>query len=202
MTLFHVQQPTTSFTLTNLQPGRRYEALVCLPRFNLSTAGLSNTTFLPECGFCSSCFRTEEVSFEFLITDTARLPENGQLVNLTCQVESNVNDTMIEWAAEIFDVEADRARRRRLNNGEIFDAQPIQVTSQRSERTGGSREYLVTSELIISDSIFEEAEFVECRAISMFRNASSAEGAFQPGTSSCRSFDCVTVFRFFYFSRS
>ena len=166
------------FTLSNLTPGRRYEALACLPSFdiaNLTDGPASTSLSLPECGFCSVCFRTADVFFEFMLTESSRLSEG--LVNLTCQIESNV-DFNIEWRVAIFDPETGDIRRERLDAGELFDMEPIEI-SQTSIVIEDGNEVIVTSELIISDSIFE-MENVDCRARSSFMNSQpSMPGAFQ-----------------------
>ena len=182
----------SAFNLMNLRPGTRYEALVCLPRFNISTAELppiSNSTSLPECGFCSVCFRTDNVFFEFMLTESSRV--NEALVNLTCQIESNV-DFNIEWRVEVVDPETGETRRMRLNRGETFDTEPVEI-SQNSIEIEEGREIIVTSELIVSDSIFE-MEGLECRARSMFGEQSSMPEAFEPGTNLLSSIDIVLNF--------
>ena len=170
----------------NLTPNTRYDVLVCLPRLDVTdlTNGPASTSLsLPECGFCSFCFRTAEVSFDILLTETSPLsPPIDPLVNLTCQIESNV-DFNIEWRVEIFDPETGNIRRERLDTGELFDMEPIEI-SQTSIVIEESGTIIVTSELIISDSIFE-MENVDCRARSSFTNSQpSMPGAFIPGT--CR----------------
>ena len=168
------------FNLTNLQPGTRYEALVCLPRFNITDLPANTTSdslSLPDCGFCSVCFRTFDVFFEFMLTESSRVSEAQ--VNLTCQIESNV-DFNIEWRVEVLDEETGEIRRERLNPGELFDMEPIEI-SQYSVVIEEGSETIVTSELIISNSIFEMPG-VECRARSMFGNSPpSMPGAFEPG---------------------
>ena len=104
---------------------------------------------------------------------------NEALVNLTCQIESNV-DFNIEWRVEVEDPETGEIRRERLRRGELFDMEPIEI-SQNSVVIEDGNEIIVTSELIVSDSIFE-MEGIECRARSMFGEESSQPGAFEPGT--------------------
>jgi hypothetical protein len=168
------------FNLRNLNPGTRYETLVCLPRFdiaNLTNEAVGTSLTLPECGFCSVCFRTADVFFEFMLTESSPLSEG--FVNLTCQIESNV-DFNIEWRVEIFDPETGETRRERLNTGEEFDMEPIEITQTSTVIEEGS-EVIVTSELIILDSIFE-MENVDCRARSPFEDSPpSMPGAFQQG---------------------
>ena len=165
----------------NLTPGRRYEALACLPGFdiaNLTDGPASTSLSLPECGFCSVCFRTADVFFEFMLTESSRLSEG--LVNLTCQIESNV-DFNIDWRVAILDPETGDIRRERLEAGELFDMELIEI-SQTSIVIEEGSEVIVTSELIISDSIFE-MENVDCRARSPFMDSQpSMPGAFQQGT--------------------
>ena len=163
----------------NLTPGTRYEALVCLPRFNISTAALppeSNTTFISECGFCSVCFRTDDLVFEFMLTECSRVNESH--VNLTCQIESNL-DFFIEWSVGIIDPETDEPRRMKLVDGELFYMEPVSIYENSIEIEGGM-EIIVTSELIVSDSIFQMD--VECTARSVFGAESSAAGTFEEGS--------------------
>lgn len=104
---------------------------------------------------------------------------NEALVNLTCQIESNV-DFNIEWRVEVEDPETGEIHRERLRRGELFDMEPIEI-NQNSVVIEDGNEIIVTSELIVSDSIFE-MEGIECRARSMFGGESSQPGAFEPGT--------------------
>ena len=164
----------------NLTPDTRYDVLVCLPRLDEADLTSSTSLSLRDCGFCSFCFRTAEVSFDILLTETS--PLSSPLVNLTCQIQSNV-DFNIEWRVATLDPETGNIRRERLDAGELFDMEPIEIsqTSIAIEETGF---IIVTSELIISDSIFE-MENVDCRARSPFRDSQpSMPGAFIPGT--CR----------------
>lgn len=46
------------FTL-NLEYNTRYEALVCYANTTRNFLDL-NSGFIPECGFCHTCFRTED----------------------------------------------------------------------------------------------------------------------------------------------
>ena len=162
----------------NLTPDTRYDVLVCLPRLDVADLTSSTSLSLPECGFCSFCFRTAEVFFDILLTEIS--PLSPPLVNLTCQIQSNV-DFNIEWRVEIFDPETGDIRRERLDAGELFDMEPIEI-SQTSIVIEESGNFIVTSELIISDSIFE-MENVDCRARSSFMDSQpSMPGAFIPGT--------------------
>ena len=99
------------------------------------------------------------------------------LVNLTCQVESNV-DFNIEWRVEVEDPETGAIRRERLRNGDLIDMEPIEINQNVVVIEEGS-ENIVTSELIVSEIIFEMGD-VDCRARSAFLDQSSNPGAFQP----------------------
>ena len=82
---------------------------------------------------------------------------------------------------EILDPEMGDIRRERLDERELFGMEPIEII-QAPPVIEESGNIIVTSELIISDSIFE-MENVDCRARSPFMNSQpSMPGAFQQGT--------------------
>ena len=113
-----------------------------------------------------------------MLTESSRVSE--AIVNLTCQVESNI-DFNIQWRVEVIDPETGEISRMRLNPGDTLDMEPVEINQNKIVIEEG-RETIVTSELIVSNSIFEMGD-IECRARSMLGEQASLPGAFEePGT--------------------
>ena len=145
-----------------------YEAMVCIPSFNLSSdlPPPGGDPFIPECGYCVTCFMTEEPYFEFEETLVTRI--NATYVELVCEIESNVNPFMVAW--QVSDEEG--GDQTTIGDGDLIEGKSVGV---RTESRPGS----MTSELTAPDVVLEQD--IRCVATSDFASQSSEMGAFEEG---------------------
>lgn len=138
----------------NLLPGTTYQALVCLPRFNISTdlPPPPREPVIPECGFCRLCFQTLDVNFEYLTTEAVRLNETH--VNYTCEIEVNVEFSIV-WFSN----------NQSLADGDLIDEEPLSIRSEMVLLDGGT-DYVVNSMLIAPDALTDT--YVRCEAVTAF----------------------------------
>lgn len=166
-----IQSPDDMAPLRNLVPGTMYEVMVCRPGFNISDipplTRNGATPFIAECGYCTVCYTTEAVFYDFDTTTVTRL--NDTHLRLVCDVMSNVPRFFINWSiSDPMDVN----ERMILESGDIVDEQPVSVVNERQ----GSDGYMST--LIAPESILERD--VLCVANSMsYRDQASESGAFE-----------------------
>ena len=143
--------------------------MVCIPRFNLSSdlPPPGGDPFFPECGYCVTCFMTEEPFFEFEQTHVTRL--NATYLALVCEVESNVDQFMVAW--QITDEEG--GEQTTIRDRDLIEGNPVRV------RTTSSRTGSMTSILTAPDIVLEQD--IQCMATSEFGSQSSDVGAFEEG---------------------
>lgn len=181
-----LQHPNTAFTVNNLLPSTSYEALVCLPRFNISTdiPPADKEPFIPQCGFCVVCFKTLDLNFEFLPLSASVV--NETYVNLTCPVEANVPFSVV-WSVEIgVDPNTGTELRVELVDGGGIDGEQISITDDLVVLEDGT-DFVITSVLIAPDAVLDMN--VECIANSSF--GSSESRRFSRGK------DCI-IFRYIF----
>ena len=169
-------QDDTSLILDALSPETTYQAVTCrLDLLNVLTISVDPT--LPECGMCVVCFRTDPVRVRFEETSVSRL--NATHVSLTCRVNTNVEDTIIEWSAT---VPGERPQRINLMDGSRFDGQRVSINTPESTDNLGTTspgiEFGVSSVLVAPNGILEGD--VQCSAATLdFGSRRSMPGAFQ-----------------------
>ena len=167
-----LQIRATSFDLDNSVPNTRYELLVCRQTFNFSTVPRPpNDPRIPDCGFCSICFETDEQNFMFETTLVSRIDDT--YVNLTCQVKSNANFEIF-WT--FVSLESGSSRRRRLGEGDLIDGDRVSIDDTTLQDANGVG-VTVTSSLTAPDIVLEQS--VECLAESEFESRRSMMGAFE-----------------------
>ena len=166
-----IQSPDDMAPLRNLLPGTMYEVMVCRPGFNISDipplTRNGATPLIAECGYCTVCYTTEAVFYDFDMTTVTRL--NDTHLRLVCDVMSNVPQFFINWSiSDPVDVN----ERMILESGDIVDEQPVSVVNERQ----GSDGYMST--LIAPESILERD--VLCVANStLYRDQASESEAFE-----------------------
>ena len=169
-------QDDTSLILDALSPETTYQAVACRPDLlNVLTISVNPTP--PECGLCVVCFRTDPVRVRFEETSVSRL--NATHVSLTCRVNTNVEDTIIEWSATI---PGERPQRINLRDGSRFDGQRVSInTPEGTDNLGTTSpgiEFRVSSVLVAPSGILEGD--VQCSAAaSDLGPRRSMPGAFQ-----------------------
>ena len=172
------------FLLRGLVPGTTYEVMVCRPRFNtqnIPPLTLNGTTrFIAQCGYCTTCYTTEEVYYDFDMTTVTRI--NNTHIQLVCDVMSNIPQFFINWS--ISDPE-DASERTILYNGYVIDELSVSVIDE----PWGSNRYMST--LIAPETVLERD--VLCTAESIYGRQSSKSGAFEltEGIASYRLMDFV-----------
>jgi hypothetical protein len=125
-----------------------------------------NTPFIPDCGYCTACYATEEDFYDFEMTTVTRV--NATHVQLLCDVTSNVPQFFINWS--ISDPEAANGRMR-LDDGDVIDDRPVSVINERQ----GSDGYMST--LIAPEAVLDRD--IQCIANSDFGPQPSGSGSFQ-----------------------
>ena len=154
------QSPDNLFLLQGLDPGMMYEVMVCLQCFNLSSilplTWDGNTRFISECGYCTTCYTTEAVFYEFDMTTVAGI--NVTHVKLVCDVMSNIPQFIINWS--IRDHIVDASERILLDNGDVIDKQQVSIVNERQ----GSGSYKST--LVAPDAILRRD--IQCVAVSVY----------------------------------
>ena len=168
--LLVVQSPDDAYLLRDLDPGTMYEMMVCRPGFNLSTipplTRSGTTRFIPNCGYCSACYTTEEVFYDFDMTTATRI--NDTYVRFTCDVTSNIRRFFINWSiSDSVDVN----KQMILDSSDVIDELPISILDER-QGSGG-----LMSTLIAPGTILERD--VQCIAQSTYKTQPSEIGAFQ-----------------------
>ena len=138
----------------NLQPATIYQAVVCLPRVNISNdlppPPMEPT--IPGCGVCRVCFETLPVNYEFLVTEAMLV--NQTHTNYTCEVEVNVDFSLV-WSSN----------GRTLVDGDLIDGVPVSIQSAKELLDGGT-DYVIRSWLIGPDALTDM--FVTCEAVTAF----------------------------------
>ena len=172
----NLMQDDTSSILGALSPETTYQAVVCRSNL-LNVLMISLDPTPPECGLCVVCFRTDPVHVGFEETSISLL--NATHVSLTCRVNTNVDNTTIEWSAIVLDL---GLQRRNLRDGSRFDGQRVSiVNTERTDNLGTMSpgiEFRVSSVLVAPSSILEGD--VQCSAAtSELGLRRSMPGAFQ-----------------------
>ena len=147
-----------------------YEIMVCRPDFNISSIPRlnrnGNTPYINECGYCTTCYTTEEVFYDFDMTTVTRI--NDTHVRLVCDVMSNIPHFSINWS--ISD-SVDANERLMLDNGDVVDEQPVSIVNEHQGLNG------FMSTLIAPETILERD--IQCMADSDYKTQSSESGAFE-----------------------
>ena len=143
--------------------------MICIPRFNISTdlPPPDSDPFIPQCGFCRSCFTTDEPFFEFERTTVTRV--NETYVNLTCEVDSNIPRFSINWSIS----ESEEDDTDELVDGGLIDEKPISI------REIMQRDLTMISVLTAPDIVLEQD--IRCTVVSSTESQSSMSGAFVEG---------------------
>ena len=169
---FSLQTMATNFELDNLLPGTRYTALVCRRNVNVSAVlpPPPEEPLVSECGHCFVCFRTDTQRYTFRRTEMSQV--NEELLNLTCEVQSNAPFGIV-WRA--LSIDSRNPQRIRLRDRDRYDGERVSIRS--SDMMDRNRmNFVVTSTLIAPDTILEQN--VDCLAESAFASQPSRPGAF------------------------
>ena len=147
------QHPVVGFNLENLRPGTRYEALACLPRFNISTdlAPDNSAPLIPECGFCFVCFQTLDLVFEFLTLDSVRV--NETYFNVTCNVEANVEFFVIWTIVESLGMTSEPMRRE-LTDRDLVGGERISIQFNSMILEDGT-DFIINTVLTAPEAVFD-----------------------------------------------
>ena len=143
--------------------------MVCRPGSVNLTTDLPPTgaedPYLAQCGYCITCFKTEEAYFEFESTSVARI--NASYVALLCEVASNLVSFSINWSIS----EEEGGETMMLEDGSFVDGNLVSVKVEQLSAT--------TSILTAPNVVLERD--VQCTAESTVLSQSSEKGAFEYG---------------------
>ena len=157
--------------LRRLDPGTMYEVMICRPGFNTSSIRpppMPNrlTPFIADCGYCTACYSTEEIFYDFDTTTVSRI--DATHVQLVCDITSNVAGFTSYWSISDPVNENERIM---LDDGGVIDGLPVSIADER-QGSGGFMSVLVAPEGVLDRDI-------QCIANSSFGRQSSESGAFQ-----------------------